>query len=80
MKAATLRKYGWRKIASDAHALQLMRRELKHHANCQQRDPYRKWDFRPLLEIKTGAWFKLLTDSRNGAYSIMTWPNVEEDE
>lgn len=80
MKAETLRRYGWRKIVSEVQAWQLLRHELKHHANWQQRDLYRRWDFRPLLDIKVGTWFKYLGNPKNGHCSLLLWTHVEEDE
>ena len=64
---------GYRQIASDAHAAQLLRRELKHHAQWQQRSPTRKWDYRELLAIKAGNWYKFMRNKRNGYCSILIW-------
>lgn len=70
----TLRAFGWRLIASDAHAAQLLRRELKHHAKWQQRsNGSRSWNYRNLLEIKSGNWYKFLKNPRNGYCSILIW-------
>ena len=72
MTPETLRRHGWKKIASDAHATQLLRRELKHHAQWQQRAKTRTWDYRTLLEIKPGNWYTFLKNKHNGYCSILT--------
>ena len=71
MDVKVLKKYGWRRIASDAHAAQLLRRELKHHANWQQRDPARRWDYRDLLAIRAGNWYTF--NRQSGNCSIVVW-------
>jgi hypothetical protein len=73
MTPETLREYGYRPIVSDAQAAQLLRHELKHHANWQQRDPARVWDYRTLLLIKPGNWFAFLKNNRNGYCSLVIW-------
>ena len=73
MKVETLKQFGWQRIASDAHAAQLLRRELKHHSRWQQRDPTYRWDYRVLLAIKRGSWFKFLKNRKNGYCSILIW-------
>ena len=69
----TLRREGWQRIASDAHAAQLLRRELKHHAKMQQRNRSASWDYRRLLQIKPGNWYKFLRNPRNVYCSILIW-------
>lgn len=73
MTPDVLLKYGWRKIASDAHALQLLRRELKHHEAWQQRTPGREWNYNNLLAIQTGNWYHFMKNPRNGHCSIIIW-------
>jgi hypothetical protein len=71
MKIETLRKFGWQPIVSEAHAAQLLRRELKHHANWQQRDPDRWWDYRRLLMIQKGNWYATIKNKKNGYCKIV---------
>lgn len=73
---ASLTNSGWRPIASDAHAAQLLRRELKYYSKWQQRDTQNTfaWDVRRLLAIKRGNWYKFLRNSRNRYCSIVIWP------
>lgn len=54
-----LRRNGYRLIASDAHAMQLLRREIK----CQQREVERTRgryvvDTGTLMAIRPGSWFR----------------------
>ena len=69
----TLARYGWRPIVSDAHAAQLLRRELKHHARHQQRGSGVNWDYRTLLAITRGNWYKLMGNPDNGHCGILIW-------
>lgn len=73
MTEEALRQYGWKPIVSDAQAWHLLRREMKHHAKFQQRNSDMNWDYRTLLAIKKGNWFKFLGNPRNGQCSIMIW-------
>lgn len=80
MTEDTLRKYGWKPIASDAHANQLLRRELKHHAKWQQRGSDRQCDYRTLLAIKRGNWYRFLGNPRNAQCSILISRQHEKRE
>lgn len=73
MTPETLRKYGWQRIASDAHAAQLLRHELKHHAQWQQRGRAATWDYRTLLAIKRGNWFTFVGNEHNGNCSLVVY-------
>lgn len=69
---------GWRKIASDAHASQLLRRELKHHLRFQQRNMSKgiasdQWSYRDLLNIKKGNWYKFMKNKTNSNCGIIVW-------
>jgi hypothetical protein len=68
--------FGWRPIVSDKQATQLLRIEIKHHARFQQRCysfdiPLHKWDYRRLLEIKKGNWYKIMKNRENSLTSIL---------
>lgn len=54
----TLRKFGYKPIASEAHAAQLLRRELKNLAKLSQKPEVRGWYCHELLQIKHGNWYK----------------------
>jgi len=69
----TLREFGYQPIVSDAQAAQLLRRELKHHRQWQQRDKTRSWNMDNLLSIKRGNWFKFIKNHRNGHCAILIW-------
>jgi hypothetical protein len=71
MKIETLLKFGWKPIVSEAQANQLLRRDLKHHANWQQRDPDRWWDYRRLLMIQKGNWYATIKNKKNGYCKIV---------
>lgn len=69
----TLRKHGWRPIVSDAHANQLLRRELKHHAKWQQRCRDHQLDCCRLLQIRPGNFYKFMKNAMNYHWSILIW-------
>lgn len=71
MEDDVLRRYGYRPIVSDAQALQILRRELKHHSSAQQRDPTLRWDYRDLLAIKKGNWFKFVRNCQHRG--VLIW-------
>lgn len=54
----TLREFGYKPIASEAHAAQLLRRELKNLAKLSQKPGVRSWSYHELLQIKRGNWYK----------------------
>ena len=52
---------GFREIKSDAHAYQLLRKQLKRMARYQQRNHDAKWNIpATLLAIKKGNWYRHL--------------------
>ena len=79
MRLELLRKHGWRPIVSDAQATNLLRRELKHHQQHQDRvigsQPPTKpptYRFETLLQIKKGNWYKFVKDSQHLSILIRT--------
>lgn len=56
----SLRCRGYQKIASDAQAYQLMRREVKQMRANSQRRAENRCNAVKLLQIKKGAWFQLV--------------------
>lgn len=61
--------YGYRPIRSWAQADQLLRRELKHHRQWQQRTG-RTFDCQRLLKIKPGNWFSIMKRCENAGLVI----------
>lgn len=59
-----LKSHGYRRIASAAHAEQLMRRELKQHRRRQQMDISAGVRHHPqydkMLNIRHGSWYKFM--------------------
>lgn len=69
--------HGWKRIKSEAHAAHLLRRELKHHAQWQQRNKDMTWDYRQLLRINKGNWYKFMKNRTNRYCSILIWERKE---
>lgn len=61
----TLLSAGFREIKSDAHAYQLLRKQLKRMARYQQHNREAKWNIpATLLAIKKGNWYRYLVRER----------------
>ena len=71
---ASLIRFGWKQIKSEAHAYQILRRAIKVARNSDQRYRNQKWfstAWSHLEFIKPGTWYKFVKKASPPHYKVM---------